>query len=202
MCSKNGGSNLNLKKKDLVRIFFLYRNFRAKRIINRINRYFKKSDRILDIGSGLGTICSKLLKRKHKITPLDIKDLSIYDNVKTIIYNGIEIPFKRNHFDVAFLLLVLHHTPNPKKILIEAKRVVKRIIITEDVYSNVFQKYLAFFWCSLLNLDFFRHPHSNKTDSEWRELFRELNLKLIDVKYHRSVIPIVKQVTYFLNDSD
>jgi ubiquinone/menaquinone biosynthesis C-methylase UbiE len=156
----------------------------------------------LDIGSGLGTICSKLLNGKYNITPLEIKDLSLYDNVKPIIYNGIEIPFKRNHFDVAFLLTVLHHTPDPKKILIEAKRVAKRIIILEDIYSNVFQKFLAFFWCSLLGLDFFRHPHSNKTDSEWRELFRELNLKLIDVKYHRSTIPIVTQVTYFLDNSD
>ncbi|NHJ39950.1 MAG: methyltransferase domain-containing protein [Asgard group archaeon] len=191
-----------MKKKDLARIFLIYRNYRAKRKINRIIGYFRKSDRILDIGSGLGTISSKLLKRKYNITPLDIRDISIYDNVKTIVYNGIDIPFMQNQFDTAFLLTVLHHTPNPKKILIEAKRVAKRIIIIEDIYSNVFQKYITYFFDSLINFEFFKHPHSNKTDSEWQKLFRKLNLKLIDVKYHRSTIPIAKQATYFLVDSD
>jgi len=77
------------------------------------------------------------------------------------------------------LLTVLHHTPNPKEILKEASRVSKRVIIIEDIYSNLVQKYLTFFTDSLVNFEFRGHPHSNKSVSEWNKLFNELNLKII-----------------------
>ena len=72
-----------------------------------------------------------------------------------------------------------------------------RIIIMEDIYSNSLQKYLTFFVDSLVNLEFSDHPHSNKTDEEWRELFRKNGLKLVDAKYHRFLL-FFRQVTYYL----
>jgi hypothetical protein len=77
---------------------------------------------------------------------------------------------------------VLHHAPNPEAVLQEAARVAKRVIITEDVYYNIVHKYATFFMDSLLNLEFIGHPHSNKTDAQWREVFQKAGLRLTGEK--------------------
>ncbi|MFH1971104.1 MAG: methyltransferase domain-containing protein [Patescibacteria group bacterium] len=105
--------------------------------------------------------------------------------MKTIIYNKKKIPYKDNSFDVALILTVLHHTPDPIKIIKEAKRVAKRIIIVEDVYENNFQKLLTFVVDSIINFEFFKHPHSNKSDNEWIQLFKNMGLKLLHKKKKR-----------------
>ena len=114
----------------------------------------------MDIGSGTCNVCEILSKKGYEITPLDVHDLSFVNNIKPVIYDGNKIPYANNKFDQTLILTVLHHTPNPEKILQEAKRVSKRIIIIENVYSNWLHKYLTYFFDSLLNLEFIGHPHT------------------------------------------
>jgi len=82
--------------------------------------------------------------------------------------------------------------------LLEAKRVSKKIIIIEEIYTNIFNKYLTYFIDSLLNLEFIGHPHTNKTDKEWKLLFGQLGLKLTDAKYSRTFLVKTRQVIYCL----
>ena len=91
----------------------------------------------------------------------------------------------------------MHHTPNPAEIIKEAKRVCKRIIIVEDINENKFRKYLTNFLDSLYNLEFIGHPHSNKTDQEWKALFKKLELKIKDMEYIKP-IPVFRNVVYHL----
>jgi len=160
-------------------------NQRINKILNLIGPCLKKKDKIIDIGSGPCIMAKRLLENGHSLTPVDVKDLSFYKDIEPIIYNGKKLPFKNDSFDVALLIAVLHHTPDPIKIIKEAKRVAKRIIIVEDVYENTFQKLLTFGVDSLINLEFFGHPHSNKNDEEWLKVFKDLNLKLLYRKKYR-----------------
>jgi ubiquinone/menaquinone biosynthesis C-methylase UbiE len=171
---------------------------RANNSYNEIKEYLCKGDKILDIGSGTCNICQILKNNSYDCTPVDIENKSILSNIAPIIYDGKKLPFKDRSYDVALLLTVLHHTPNPETILKEAKRVAKRIIIIEDVYLNIFHKYLTFFIDSLLNFEFSKHPHSNKKDAEWKNPFNKLGLSLIDVKKNRCFL-IVIQRRYYLN---
>lgn len=157
-------------------------------MIEKIKFFLKKEDRILDIGAGTCNVCEILLRDGYRITPLDVQDLSFVDNIKPILYNGNKIPFRDNKFDVALILTVLHHTSRPEKIIEEAKRISKRIIIIEDIYINKFHKYLTYFFDSLLNLEFINHPHTNKNDKQWKEVCEKLGLKLIGAKYSRSFL--------------
>jgi len=155
---------------------------RARQMFDRIGSYLKKGDSILDIGCGTAFI-ARLLKRKgYKITALDVKNRSWIKEIKPIVYDGKHMPFENDSFDVSLLITVLHHTKNPEEILKEATRISRRIIVVEDVYNSVFQKYLTFIMDSLVNFEFFGHPHSNKTENEWENTFKQLNLNIIDKK--------------------
>jgi len=173
---------------------------RAQKIIEDIGFALTKKDSILDIGAGGCNISETLLTKGYNITPLDIENLSFVKNIDPVIYNGKRIPFSEKTFKKSMLLTVLHHTSNPQEVLCEAKRVSEKIIIMEDIYSNPLHKYLTFFFDSLINLEFKGHPHTNKTDAEWREIFKKLNLEIIKTKYTRSFI-VFKHAIYSLKST-
>lgn len=165
--------------------------------LSHIVRHLKSSDKILDIGAGPCSVCFLLKRMGYDTTAVDIIDLSMVEEIKPDIYDGKNLPYADKSFDVALILTVLHHTENHRDIIREARRTAERIIIIEDVYSNLFNKRLMFFADSLLNLEFKGHPHSNRTDQGWKELFNRLNLNLIHTEYKR-ILLIFRQAVYVL----
>lgn len=170
---------------------------RANDMINKIKPFLNKNDHILDIGAGTCNVCEILLEEGYNATPLDIQNLSFVNKIKPILYDGDKIPFGDNKFDIALIFTVLHHMPYHEKIILEAKRVSKRIIIMEDIYTNIFNKYITYFFDSLVNLEFSGHPHTNKNDKLWKETFDKLRLKIIEARYHSSYLAF-RHVAYYL----
>lgn len=166
----------------------IYNNFKRRAIneLNYILSFISKNDKILDIGAGTCNHSEILINKGFDVTGLDVLNMSFVKEITPIIFDGNKIPFKKDSFDVALLVGVLHHTENPKKMLFEAKRVSKRIIINEDIYRNNFEKHTTFIKDSFVNFQFKNHPHNNKTDSLWKELFKQLKLDLIYSKYKKS----------------
>jgi len=171
--------------------------WRVSEKLEEILPHLRITDKILDIGTGNAVLCQKLREKKYRVIPLDIKNLSFTKEVKPVLYDGTNIPFKDKYFDVALLITMLHHTPLPEKILSEAKRVAKKIIIIEEIYSNSINRYMTYFIDSLFNFEFSGHPHTNKTDAGWKEAFDRLELKLLHSHYTNSAI-ILQRVTYVL----
>lgn len=169
---------------------------RDRQMAKLVLPYLSLGDSVLDIGCGLGRV-TKIIKNKgYKITPLDVRDLSIVDDVKPILYDGKKLPFTDNSFDVSLIITVLHHTPDPEAVLKEAKRVSKKIVVVEDIYENALQKYFTFINDSVLNFEFFGHPHSNKDDLGWKKTFKILNLELLS---DRSLsIRLIRHGVYYL----
>ncbi len=164
--------------------------------------YLDKKDKILDLGAGSCHVTKLLRSDGYDITAIDVKNLSFFKDFKPIIYNGQNLPFSSSEFSTVLLITVLHHTSNPENILKEAQRVASRLlIIEEDIYTGLWQKYITFFIDSILNFEFFHHPHSNKTDREWRILFKRFGLKLKDVKYYKSHL-FLHHAVYILDNPD
>lgn len=187
-----------LRRIPLVR--YLVHRLAAKRaagIFERISPFVTKNEKILDLGVGTCNVPGVFINNGFKVTPLDIENLSFYDKVEPIIYDGKKIPFSKNYFDTTFILSILHHISNQQEILKEAKRVSRKFVIREDIFENKLQKYLTYFLDSLLNLEFIGHPHTNRTDKEWRELFAALGFNLISTQHSRSFF-FFNQVTYYL----
>ena len=148
-------------------------------ILSRIKSHLPKNKKILDIGCGLGLLSSEIKSKGYDLTAIDVHDISIEENIKPIIYDGSDLPFDKNTFDTALFITVLHHTPSPEKLLQDAAQVSKKIIIMEDIYENTFQKYATYVMDSVVNFEFFGHPHTNKDEEEWLSLFKRNKLKLL-----------------------
>jgi len=170
------------------KIIYLLGKWRAKEIIAKILPLLKKSQTIIDIGSGTGNVAELLIKSGKKITPVDVKNLSSVPGISPIIYDGVEIPFPEGSFDAALLICVLHHTKNPEDLLKEARRVARKIVVIEDIFKSRAHQLLSNFFDNLLSLEFFKNPHSNKTDKEWRELFKGFGLRVEYSEYYRSLV--------------
>ncbi|OGY56889.1 MAG: hypothetical protein A2Y84_00040 [Candidatus Colwellbacteria bacterium RBG_13_48_8] len=160
-------------------------DLRAKEVLRKITPYLRKNDRILDVGSGSCVIAKNLKNRGYKITLVDVVNRSVYRNFRPVIYDGEKIPFADNHFDVALLITVLHHTQEPIKVLKEARRVAPRIVVMEDLHKGFIQKYLTFAMDNWTNRRFWGNPHTNMTQEQWEDIFKKLGLKILDKNIHR-----------------
>lgn len=84
----------------------------------------------IDVGCGLISVFNGLSNRVVAIDPLlegynEIIKHEV-DNIRYIEASGEDIPFKEGYFDYAFCVNVIDHTPNPKKMADEIKRVVRK----------------------------------------------------------------------------
>ncbi|MEO0786429.1 MAG: class I SAM-dependent methyltransferase [Pseudomonadota bacterium] len=159
-------------------VFYLWK-LDARRKVDWFSPFIAPADRLIEIGSGPGSVLAVLEERGLSATPLDIADSSFNDCFRPTLYDGKRMPFEDRAFDAALLLTMLHHTPDPDAILREAARIARRLIIVEDVYSGPLQRYLTYCADSLINLEVFGHPHTNRDDAGWRATFDTHGLKLI-----------------------
>lgn len=170
----------------------------ARRKLSWIENSISKEDSILEIGSGPGSVLSVFREAEFSIDGIDVRDTSFEKALAPQIYDGSKMPFHDGAYDVSLLLTMLHHTPDPDSILSEAKRVSKRLIIIEDVYDGPIQRKLTKIVDSMTNLEFFGHPHTNRSDEEWCASFLRLGLKLKSKSIY-TVAGYFKQAVYVLD---
>ena len=169
----------------------------AARKLRWMEKWLTYMGQHIEIGSGPGSVLDVMRKDNYHIDGLDIRDTSYRDDLKPFLYNGQRMPFKEAAYDTALLPTVLHHTPDPEHIIVEAMRISKRVIIIEDVYEGRFMEWLTKRFDSLMNLEFKGHPHSNRTDKEWQATFERLGLSVEHRSIHR-IAGIFKQAVYVL----
>jgi len=115
--------------------------WRWEYLVKHLSPYLSNSQKILDVGAGDGGLSNELLKQLHNI---DITGVDVYPQTKTFLpiihqYNGKVLPFPDNTFDTVMIIDVLHHDKHPERILREARRVSKRLVLIKDHYwTNVF----------------------------------------------------------------
>jgi len=167
------------------------------RKVSWVEEYLNTGDKVLDLGAGPCYVTSELKKKGFEVTALDIENYSNASDVIPMIFGGKKLPFKDNSFDVVLILTVLHHVGDYHSLIEEAKRVSKKIIIIEDIYNNILEKYLIYLFDSLFNLEFFGHPHNNLSDEGWNNCFKKVGLKVNKTKYQKIAF-FCTQATYFL----
>lgn len=180
--------------KALIRKQYLKR---AHIKFKRIRPHIAPQSKVLDVGAGNGALALLLQQAGHQVSSIDVGDKTYFEEVKPIIYNGCNIPFEDNSFDTVQLITVLHHTADPEQVLKEAIRTGKQVIVMEDIFTSSFQKYLTWFTDSLVNAEFLGHPHTNKTDTEWKTLFNKLGMQVVFEEQYRFLL-FFRQVTYVL----
>ena len=157
----------------------------ARRKLALTEPWLSREDRLLEIGSGPGSVLIEFRRAGLQVDALDVADSSYEPRLKPTLYDGQTMPYTDGAYDTALLLTVLHHVPDPDAILAEAALIARRLIIIEDVYDSAWQRKYTKIADSITNLEFFGHPHSNRSDTEWRETFARLRLPLLHGEVHR-----------------
>ena len=169
---------------------------RAVDVVSQIEKYLNYKA-VIDIGCGLGAISYVLNNKGYDVSGLDNINMMIFPGIKFIKANAEMMPFADSEFDVAIMHTMLHHSRCPEKIICEAKRVAKRIIIGEELVIGRFNEIVLKFYDSIINMSFVGHPHNNRRDREWLEIFRKENLEVIATEYS-VVFGFIRQAIYVL----
>lgn len=151
-----------------------YLNFWGKyfyfKEIKKICNINKKS-KVLDIGCGISTILHFIDGEKYGLDPLAIEYLKMYDFPKDIVIqkgSGEKLPFPKNYFDAIFCTNVLDHAKEPRKVINEARRCLKKggyFIVTLDIFNTNYKRDNT-------------HPHSF-TKKEASDLFKGFKTEFI-----------------------
>jgi len=175
---------------------------RAKFMFDKFARFLNSEGNVLDLGCGTGHIGLRIFQSNHMAYELHLLDVQpkgldlgqrlVATPCASLIaklcratfslYNGEVIPYKKEQFNNVLIAFVLHHCKNPEQIFKEAIRVTKpggRIIVLEDIPKTKKEAKQNKFFDALVNLEFFGHPHENRTREEWIKLFEKYNLKVI-----------------------
>lgn len=174
---------------------------RSEVVVRRIFPYVKIAKKIIDIGSGTGDVAFLLIKEGKNVTPVDVGDFHGPRFVKTTIYDGKTLPFPNRSFDTALLLMVLHHTPNPEEVFLEASRVAREVIVIETSFTSPIHKFFTVVSDAIGNLRLEAFWNSYKTDKEWRDFFEKHGFTIKDSHkfYDRNlgIIPFL-HILYYL----
>lgn len=95
--------------------------------LRRALQYFPASGHILEIGAGAGWQAHWLKHQGYEVTAVDIPESRYLQSriFPVILYDGINLPFPDNSFDIIFSSNVLEHIPDPNKLDREVKRVLR-----------------------------------------------------------------------------
>lgn len=139
-----------------------------------LEKHIGPRDKVLDFGTGLGSLARYLNRRGiRNVTGLDVSTgHHTGDASRVVVYDGKKIPFEDDAFDVGVACTVLHHIPDVDLSVSELFRTCRRVIIVEDVPTGPISDLVIKGLDSLANWEIWGHPHSNKTDAEWKECFR------------------------------
>jgi len=143
--------------------------------------FVKRGDKILDLGCGSGIIGKAFQDFFHaRVLGVDIQDNRI-TYIPFQIIDGKNLPFNDKSFDLVLISYVLHHSENPLKLLKEAKRVGKKIIVYEDLPEGFLSKLRCILHEIIYNLFFQKtdHKFNFKTKKEWKGVFEKLGLKVL-----------------------
>ena len=155
-------------------------NYRDNWALKHLNGWIRKNDRILDLGAA-NSCLGQLLEKNyncHAIS-LEVTQYQTQNRLPLVIFNGRDIPFKDNSFDIVLILFVLHHAEEPAQVLKEAKRICRRSVI-------VFEDYIES-WHDLLHFRIFHDllewytalaaPQHELNMEQWSQLAKETGFK-------------------------
>ncbi len=165
---------------------------------NNLKKYYGET--VLDIGAGNCDFSQFLFQQKHTVKAIDITNKCRHASIDFTLFDGQKIPFADNSTSTSISLFVLHHTNNQEQLLLEMKRVTTGyIIVAEDIINNWFDKLLGNI--HLNTAPWAKGSNSFRTNKGWLEVFRKLDLQLVETQIiTRSDYPVypVQRIVYVL----
>ncbi|MDR3594980.1 class I SAM-dependent methyltransferase [Clostridium sp.] len=160
-------------------------------IVSRIMK--AKPKKILDVGCGTGNVLRRLVANNDlSLYGLDISENMIQTARKNLgnkaelkIGDSEYIPWEEDSFDVVVCNASFHHYPNPEKVLLEIKRVLKRtgtLIIGDPTALVIFRQALNIFFKISNNGDYKIYSKKEIEELLIKCGFESFNFKKINCK--------------------
>ncbi|MCP6718524.1 MAG: methyltransferase domain-containing protein [Patescibacteria group bacterium] len=162
--------------------------------------FIKNKSKILDVGCGSAIIANTFQNFfDTEVIGVDVKDRRIFPIAFSLI-NGRKLNFPDNSFDNVLIAYTLHHSQDPAALLKEVRRVAKhRIFIYEDLPDDFLSKLVCYFHGFSFDRFFGNKDKTTfKTEDEWLEIFKGLDLKLVHDKYVSLSFEPVKKKLFVL----
>jgi SAM-dependent methyltransferase len=174
----------------IMPLAFLHKPIYERRITvlsQIITNYLHEDDKVLDIGSGSGALAHQISQFaseqgiKHSIEGLE-KFARGNEKIKTTAFDGYNMPYEDNYFDITILADVVHHEEDYMRLLQEAVRVTKRYLIIKDhkaVGILGHQRICLMDWAA-------NNPYGVKclyryfSSAEWHSIYTKLGLTIVD----------------------
>jgi len=148
--------------------------------------------RILDVGSGDGTIDSLIMQQRPDVA---IEGIDVLVRPRAHIpvkpFDGSAIPYPDGSFDAAMFIDVLHHTENPLVLLREGARVAKIVLIKdhyrEGFLSNATLRFMD--WVGNAHHGVVL-PYNYWSKAQWEQGFSRLNLRIMRIESSLGLYPV------------
>jgi len=153
----------------------LTQEIRGKIIAEAYKGWQLEGKKVLDVGSGNGVVSQVLVNILNvDLTAIDILNYSKTDVKFIQLEKEDHFPFDDLAFDYVMFNDILHHSTIIEKLIIEAKRVGKEILIFEEypsLFNSIFDVTVNFFYSHKMDC-----PLNFKTKEQWVALFDKLDL--------------------------
>jgi ubiquinone/menaquinone biosynthesis C-methylase UbiE len=149
---------------------------REEIIVQNVKPFVRPQERVLEIGAGNGLVAQMIQEASGAdFTLLDVVDYN-RSWLPMHVYDGLHLPFEDNSYDVALLIFVLHHNPDPRPVMREALRVARQgVLVVENDTRGVVKKPLTRMIDSTEHLRRGVPPcYFTKSAEEWRVFFQAL----------------------------
>jgi len=183
-----------------------YRIFRkiyeqaAYRMCHDCEEFIDQKAKILDIGCGSAIIANTFQQFfDTEVIGVDVVDRRVHPIPFSRI-DGHNLNFLDRTFDNVLIAFTLHHSQDPIALLKEAKRACKGKIF---IYEDLPEGFLSRVFCNIHGFsfdNFFGNKSKTvfKTETEWKEVFRSLDLNLVFEKCISLKIDPVKKKLFVL----
>lgn len=167
---------------------------RTRALVGALLPHLPERARVLDIGCGFGTLGRALMDAAPD-RQLAVEGLERVrrdgEAIPVTAYDGRSAPFEDGSFDAVILADVLHHEPDPDRLLDEAARLTRRFLIIKD---HALQGPLAQQRISLIDWAanapygvpcLFRY----NTPAQWRECISSRGLQMVEERLSMKLYP-------------
>ncbi len=175
---------------------------RLRELVRCITPHLGEGDCVLDVGCGSGALGKAILD-----SPLCPPDVSLEgiervkrggEPIKVLAYDGKTIPHPNNTYDVVILSDVLHHEPNPERLLGECIRVSRRLVLLKDVQLKGPLAWLRVSFLDWAANDPYGVPclYRYNTPKQWVDLRRRHKLNLVEERSSMQLYPPVVNLLF------
>jgi len=163
---------------DVVHGRWIFRR-RVGRLCGLLASILPNRTNILDVGAGDGSLDGQLLELRPdlKITGIDVL-VRPRTSIPVVGFDGESIPFADNTFDAVMFIDVLHHTDNAARLIQEATRVGRSVLIKDHLKEGVLSGPTLRFMDFVGNARFgVALPYNYWTRQQWDEALQESQLQ-------------------------